>query len=111
VLFTYPALHLNEIVRVIGYKLKEDWKVEVVLGVGQRLVCWAGSSVQNYMTLSHMFTVSLDEGNTCFSTEPFLLLTSYLFVIDDCHDLFLYLNCVCVSLFQINVKHFWIMPR
>lgn len=27
----------------------------------------------------HTFTVSLDEGNTCFSTEPFLLLTSYHF--------------------------------
>lgn len=56
-----------------------DWTKSEGRLEGWSLVCWAGSSVQNYMTLSHMFTVSLDEGNTCFSTEPFLLLTSYYF--------------------------------
>lgn len=56
-----------------------DWTQSEGRLEGLSLVCWAGSSVQNYMTLSHMFTVSLDEGNTCFSTEPFLLLTYYFY--------------------------------
>lgn len=70
--FTHPVVHLE-------WDSSCDWTQSEGRLEGWSLVCWAGSSVQNYMTLSHMFTVSLDEGNTWFSTEPFLLLTSYSF--------------------------------
>ncbi len=64
----------------------------------------------------HKFTVSLDEGSTCFSTKPLWLSTHFIiFVIFICDwwlpwsiSLF---NRVCVNLFQINGKHIWIMTQ
>lgn len=111
VFFTCPALHLNEI--FLGDWIQSEGGNPLC---GQKVVCWAGSSVQFYMTLSHMFTVSLDEGNTCFSTEPLLLLKHLMIFIIFICDWWLpwsisLFNRVCVSLFQINAKHIWIMPH